>query len=207
MDRNPTLAFVGLAVAALSGCATLGELAALRRVDFSLAGTSGTALAGVPIEQVRTFDDLRATDLVRIGAAVANGDLPLEADLLVLAANPNDATQARLLQLAWTLFLDDRETVSGVLDREYVLPPGQPVTIPVRIRLDLLDFFDDNLEELADLALAVAGAGDPQRVTLEAVPSIETPLGPIRYPAPIRIEHEVGSQLGWVVSVGVATGE
>jgi hypothetical protein len=182
-----------LAGGTIAGCATLNEIAALRRVDFSLIGATGTTLAGVPIEQARSIDDLRATDVVRIGAALARGELPLESDLLVEAANPENGTQARLLQLDWTLFLEDEETVSGVLDRQFVLPPGNPVTIPVTVRLDLLDFFDGSTEELVDLALALAGAEEPQEVRLEAIPSIETPLGPMRYPSPIRIEHEVGS--------------
>jgi hypothetical protein len=194
-DMNRTKASLMAVVAgvALAGCATLSEIAALRRVDFSLSGTTGTTLAGVPIEQARSIDDLRTTDVVRIGAALARGELPLESDLLVEAANPADGVQARLLELDWTLFLEDEETVSGVLDREFVLPPGDPVTIPVRVRLDLLDFFDGSTEELVDLALALAGAEEPQEVRLEAIPSIQTPLGPMRYPSPIRIEHEVGS--------------
>jgi len=100
-----------------------------------------------------------------ISRRLPGAELPLEGDLLVNAANPADGTQARLVNLAWTLFLDDEETVSGLL------------------------------EELTDLALAAAGAGEPQRKRLEAVPSIQTPLGPMRYPSPIRIEYEVGSVL------------
>jgi hypothetical protein len=193
MNRTHVFLAAILAGTILSGCATLSEIGALRRVDFSLAGTTGTTLAGVPIEQAREIDDLRATDVVRIGAALARGELPLEGDVLVEAANPADGVQARLIQLDWTLFLEDEETVSGVLDREFVLPPGDPVTIPVRVRLDLLDFFDGSTEEMIDLALALAGAEEPQEVRLEAIPSIDTPLGPMRYPSPIRIEHEVGS--------------
>jgi hypothetical protein len=118
--------------------------------------------------------------------------MPLETVLQVRAANPEDNVQARLVGLDWTLFLDDRETIGGVLDQEYVLTPGEPVDVPVSVRLDLLDFVDGQLQEVVGLALAVAGAGEPQRVRLEATPSIQTRLGPIRYPEPIRIEHEVG---------------
>lgn len=94
--------------------------------------------------------------------------------------------------LDWTLFLDGRETVSGALDREFVLPPGEPVTVPVAVELDLLDFFDRQLEPLVDLAVSAVGAGEPRRVRLEATPSIRTRLGPIRYPEPISIEYRVG---------------
>jgi hypothetical protein len=181
---------VGLA---LTGCATLREVAALREVEFSLTGVSDGALAGVPITSMRSVEELGATDLLRVGAAIARKELPLEAVLLVDASNPADNAQARLVGLDWTLYLENRETVSGILDREYVLPPGEPVAVPVRVHLDLLEFFDGGLEEMVGLALALAGAGEPTSVRLDALPSIETPLGPIRYPRPVRIETEVGS--------------
>ena len=190
---NGTLVVLALSASVvLTGCATLRQVVALRHVDFSLEGTSGGTLAGIPIQSTRSLGDLRALDVVRIGAAVSKGELPLEGVSLVSAFNPVDNAQARLVGMDWTLFLDDRETVSGALDQEYVLPPGEPVTIPVRVRLDLLDFFDEQFEEVVALALAVAGAGEARRVRLEATPSIQTRWGPIRYPEPVRIEHEVG---------------
>lgn len=180
------------ALGILAGCATLQEVTALRSVDFSLAGTSGGTLAGVSIESARSVQDLGPLEMARIGGALSRGELPLQVVLLVQASNPPDNARARLVAMDWTLFLDDRRTVSGQLDREHVLPPGEPVRVPVQVELDLLEFFDDQLEAVAGLALAVAGAGEPQRVRLEATPSVQTPLGPIRYPTPIRIEGEVG---------------
>lgn len=178
--------------ASLAGCATLEEIAALRDVDFALAGASGGMLAGIPITSISSFTQLSAVQVARLGAALAGGTLPVEADLLVRASNPADNVQARLVSLDWTLFLDGQETVSGLLDREFLLRPGEPANIPVRVRLDLLDFFDRQLEQVVNVALALAGTGDPQRVRLEATPSIQTPIGPIRYPRPIPIEYDVG---------------
>jgi hypothetical protein len=192
IDRRTFLASVILS-GTLAGCAALEEIAALRSVEFSLAGTSGATLAGVPLDSVRSIDQLSSTQIARVGAALAQGRLPLEANLLVRAINPADNVQARLTRLDWTLFLDDQETINGVLDREFVLPPGEPATVPVQVRLDLLDFFaDGRLEQVVNLALALAGAeGARQRVRLQASPSIQTPVGPIRYPRPISIEYEV----------------
>lgn len=176
----------------VAGCATLQQVTALRKVAFSLAGTTGGTLAGVPIESTRSFQDLGVLDVARLTEALARGKLPFEATLLVRASNPADNVQARMVALDWTLFLDNRKTVSGVVDREYVLPPGKPVTVPVIVKLDLLQFFDRQLEPLVGLALAAAGAGQPHRIRLEATPSIQTPLGSIRYPEPITIAYEVG---------------
>lgn len=176
----------------LSGCATLRQVTALRSVAFSLQGASGGTLAGIPVESTRSYEDLDALDVARLAEALSRGELPLEATLLVRASNPADNVQARLVELDWTLFLDDRETVSGTVDREHVLPPGEPVTVPVAVELDLLDFFDRQLEPLVGLALAAAGQGEPRRVRLQATPTIRTRLGPIRYPEPISIDYEVG---------------
>jgi hypothetical protein len=193
IDRRTFLASLILC-GTLVGCAALQEIAALRSVEFSLAGTSGATLAGVPIDSVRSIDQLSSTQVARVAAALAQGRLPLEANLLVRALNPGDNVQARLTRLDWTLFLDDQETINGILDREFVLPPGEPATVPLQVRLDLLDFFDGRLEQVVNLALALAGAeGARQRVRLEASPSVQTPVGPIRYPRPISIEYEVGS--------------
>jgi hypothetical protein len=190
--RARTLFVAGILALATFGCATLKQMAALRRVDFSLAGARGSSLGGVSIDSVRSFSGLSALQVARLAALVARGELPLETDLQVVASNPADNAQARLVGMDWTLFLDDHETVSGSFSGDQTLPPGQPVTVPVHVRVDLMDAVGGQLGDLVDLALAVAGAGEPTRVRLEAIPSIETPLGPIRYPEPVRIERKVG---------------
>lgn len=176
----------------VSGCATLREVTALQRVNFTLAAVSGGTLAGVSIEDVRNTEAVSPLTMARFATALSRGELPLEAVLEVRADNPADNARARLVGLDWALFLDDRETVRGSLEEEHLLPPGDPVIVPVRVEVDLIDFFGDQLVEALDLALAVAGAGEPQRVRLDATPTVETPLGPIRYPEPVRIEYEAG---------------
>ncbi|MEJ2184463.1 MAG: hypothetical protein P8Z36_00830 [Gemmatimonadota bacterium] len=181
-----------LASISLASCATLREMAALRDVRFSLAGVSDGTLAGVPIRSANSFSDLSVLDAARVGAAFAGGHLPFDATLMVRADNPADNGRARLVALDWTLFLDGRKTVSGALDQEYVLPPGEPVNVPVHVQLDLLEFFDQQLQSVVNLALAAAGHGDPASIYLEATPSVRTPLGVVRYPEPVRIEYQVG---------------
>jgi hypothetical protein len=96
----------------------------------------------------------------------------------------------------WTLFLEDRETISGILDQNLVFPPGQTTTFPVTIEVDLVDFFDRNLRDLVELALSVSGqGGEPKNVSLRAIPTIDTPLGEMEYPRPITIvSRDLGTQ-------------
>jgi hypothetical protein len=181
------LAAVLLVLAA--GCASLQQIAALRQVDFSLAGVQNGRLAGVRLSGISSYRDLSATDLGRIALAVAQKDLPLEFQVDVRGDNPTDNNvTARMVSLAWSLVLNDKETISGVLDTTLLFPPGQPTVFPMRMRLNLLQFFDGPAQGLVDLAASLAGvSADPTRVAIRAVPTIETPLGRINYPTPITI--------------------
>ena len=176
-------------VGTTGGCATLQQFAALRQVEFAIDGVGAGRLAGIDLARVRSAGDLRATDAARLAAAVADEELPLEFTVNVLAENPaENQTTARMVRFAWTLLLDDRETIDGVVDREISLPPGDPQVIPLRMRLDLIEFFDGSAAELLNLALRFAGAdAETADVKLRALPTVETPLGPIEYPATITI--------------------
>jgi hypothetical protein len=178
-----------LSAALLAGCAALQQIAALRQVDFSLAGVQRGRLAGVELSRIANYRDLGAIEAGRIALALARKDLPLEFQLDVRAENPPDnRVTATMVRLAWTLLLDDKETIHGVIDTTYTLPPGQPVTLPFQMRLNLLEFFDGPVEDLVNLAAGLAGLNaDPTRITLRAVPTIDTPVGPISYPNPITI--------------------
>lgn len=180
---------------ALSGCATLQQMAALRNVDFALDRLSDVELAGIDLSQIRSFSDLGYADAARLTLAVTRNELPLAFQLHLLAENPaENTTTARLVQMDWTLLLQDRETLSGVFDGDVQLPPGQPIDVPIAMSLDLLEFFDGSAQDLLELALSLTGqGGSPKEVSLRATPTINTALGPMRYPRPITIaSREVG---------------
>jgi len=189
---------LAVGVLLLTGCATLQQMAALRQVDFDLDGVSGATLAGVSIDRARSLDDLSATDVARIVGAVAGGSMPLAFQLHLDALNPADNDiPARLLEMDWQLLIEDRETVSGRLDHEVILEPGLSQDIPLSVEVDLVDFFEGGAADMIDLALAVAG-GNPRSLALRASPTIQTSIGPIRYPQPITVvSREVGGPGGF----------
>lgn len=179
----------------IQGCQTLREISALRLVNFAIDSVTDARLAGVQIERLRTYEDLSRTDILRLSAALARQELPFQFRLNVAARNPEEnQVQARLVRMGWTLLLEDRETISGTLEENYVLPAGQTTTIPLTIELDLVDFFDRNLEDLVNLALSAAGGGgEATNVKLNARPTIDTPLGEMEYPRQITIvSRDVG---------------
>jgi len=184
-----------LAALALSGCATLQQIVALRDVDFEVDRLSNVRLAGVDLSRVRSYADLSLADVGRLTLAVQQRNLPMDFRLHLAATNPQyNSVDARLVRMDWTLLLQDRETLSGTFADETLLPRGQTTDVPIQISLDLLDFFQGSAQDLVNLALSLAGQGGaPTEVALRATPTVDTAIGPIRYPQPITIvSREVG---------------
>lgn len=183
-----------LSLLLVTACATLQQLTALQRVDFTLEGASDVRLAGIDFTRVRSFSDLSLADAAALAAAVQDGDLPLALQLDVQGLNPVDNNaDARLVEMDWTFFLEDRETVSGVLEREILFPRGEPTPVPVAVELNLVEFYEGNAQDLFELGLSLAGmGGEPKEVTVEVLPTVQTSLGPIRYPEPLRLSRMVG---------------
>lgn len=187
---------VGIILFAVTGCTSLREVANLRNVEFEIDRVSQATLAGVNVDDLKSYRDLRAADVARLSASLVDGELPLSFTLHLEATNPStNDVNARLTQMDWTLLLEDQETISGTFDREMVLSPGEPQDVPIDIELDLVQFFDDNLRGLVELASAVGGEGPPRNVKVKVQPTIRTPLGPIRYSSPVTVvSREVGNE-------------
>jgi hypothetical protein len=186
---------VVLVAAFTTGCATLQQIAALRQVDFAIDRVSEVRLAGIDLTAKRSYTALSLSEAATLASAVARNDLPLAFNLHLRALNPaENRVSARMIQMHWTLLLEDHETVSGVVQQEYVLPPGTAQDLPIAIELNLTEFFQRNARDLFELALNLAGQGGaPKNVTLRAVPTIQTAIGPIQYPQPITIvSREIG---------------
>ncbi|MEM1116948.1 MAG: hypothetical protein AAF845_06150 [Bacteroidota bacterium] len=193
MHRTPSFLVAALGVLLLvPGCTTLQQLAALQNVAFDLDRLSNGRVAGVDLDQLKG-GALGPVDLARLGAAATRGEVPLSFTLHVGADNPADNPTAQLVSLDWTLFLDDTETIAGVYNDDRAIPPGQSVDLPIAMELDLARFFGRNVEDLARLAGNLVGVeSQRQTIRLDAVPTVNTAVGPIQYPGVISIEFPVG---------------
>ncbi len=202
MLRNTSTRFfliIGLALG-LSSCSTLREIESamtnLSRCKFKLDSIANFSLAGIPLSNKASISDISIADGVVLAGNFAKGKLPAAFVLNVAAMNPNDGTggskrtSATLTSFAWTLILDNKTTITGNIDKPVTIPgTGQQVIIPLRMELDLLEFFkNDSYETLVNLALALGGVkGSPAKITLRARPTINTKFGPITYPGEIDI--------------------
>ncbi len=180
-----------LAVLGVPGCTALQELAALRSVTFAFAGVSDVRLAGIRIGAGSSYASLGAADVARLGAAVVSQEVPIEFLAHVDATNPPENTvSARMVDMDWTLFIEDRKTLAGKLGAPVAIAPGRTVDVPLAVRFDLLELGSGGARNLFDLALAIAGQGSIRKdLRLELLPTIETSLGPIRYPSPVVVHR------------------
>jgi len=184
----------------LSGCAALQQvqdaLANLRRLQFKLDSVTPGSLAGISLSQASDVRSLTIQDGLKLTAAFANKSLPLSWTLNVAAKNPNDGTggtpqRAAVLQsFAWTLKIDEKETISGDIANPLEIPgTGQTTIIPLQMSIDLYKFFGERgYKEVLNLALAVAGQkGSAARLTLVAVPTVSVAGIDLKYPGQISI--------------------
>jgi hypothetical protein len=176
---------------ALASCTAFQQLAALRTVTFAFSHVSDVRLAGIPIERVADFGSLGVADAARLAAAVAAKQVPLELVAHVAATNPAENTvAARLVDLDWTLFIEDRRSLGGGMGGAVSIEPGRTVDVPLTVSLDLVQLEGGGARDLFDMAVAIAGQGSVKKdLRLELRPTIETPLGPIRYPVPVTVRR------------------
>ena len=191
MNARRVLVIAMVAVVAIPGCATLQQIAALHTVRFDFAGVSDVRIAGIPIGERTSFRSLSVAHAARLAAAIATNEVPLELIAHVDATNPaENAVSARMVALDWTLFLDDRQTLAGGLASPVSIAPGATSDVPLAVRIDLVQLGNGGARDLFDLGLAIAGQGTLQKdLRLDLAPTIETPLGPMRYAVPVTVRR------------------
>jgi hypothetical protein len=199
--QHTNLIFAALiAFVHLSGCAALQQmqdaLANLRRLQFKLDSVAPGALAGVDLSKINEPANITLQDGLKLASAFSQKSLLLSWTLNVAAKNPNDGTggspqrTATLSSLAWTLKIDETETISGDISQPIDIPgTGQVAIIPLEMSLDLYTFFGERgYKEVLNLALAIAGKkGSAARLTLAAVPTISVAGKNLEYPGELNI--------------------
>jgi hypothetical protein len=201
MKRRGLAVVIALAgILALSSCATLTDMASviasLKKLQFKLSGVHDFKLLGVDLSGKARIGDFSATDGLKALQSYQSRKLPVEFVVDVVAVNPNDGTggsrrsASTLTGLECRLLIDGQPTVTGNIDKPFEIPgTGQETVVPLRLSLDLLEFFgNQRYEDLLGLALAIGGRNrTPARLALDAQPTVSTPLGPITYPNRITI--------------------
>lgn len=202
--KNRVKTFVALlsiaAMMTLASCATLTDMASvianLKQLQFKLSGVRDFRLLGVDIGGKAALSDFSAMDAYKAVQGYQSKKLPVEFVLDVLAINPNDGTggsrksTSTLTGLECRLLIDGKPTVTGNIDEPFEIPgTGQESVIPMRLSMDLFEFFSDRrYDDMMALALSLGGKNrSATKIVLDAQPTVSTPFGPITYPNRITI--------------------
>jgi hypothetical protein len=196
----------GIFILALAGllfmqsCETLDQLTRtlmnLRRLQFKIGGIHDFGLLGINLSGKSGLLDFSAAEGLKLVQGFRSKKLPVELTLDILVQNPNDGTGgstktvSTLTSLESRLHIDEKPTVYGNIDKPIEVPgTGQAATVPVRMSIDLYEFFgQQGYEEIIGLALDIGGKrGDVTRISLDAQPRVSTPYGEIIYPGRITI--------------------
>ena len=184
----------------IPSCAALDQvtraLMNLQRLQFKLGGIHDFGLLGVNFFGKSEWADFSVGEGLQLVQGFRSKRLPVELTLDILVQNPNDGsggstqTISTLTSLESRLLIDGKPTVYGNIDKPIEVPgTGQAATIPVRMSIDLYEFFgQEGFEEIIGLALGLGGRrGDLTRIALDAQPRVSTPFGEIVYPGRITI--------------------
>lgn len=200
MKTIQVLLLLTVSVFIFNSCSSLKQitqsLTNLERLQFKLDDVDNFRLSGISINNKKSVSDFSITDGLSLANNYRQKKLPAEFIINVAAKNPNDgsgkstATTATLTALDWKLYIDDKETIAGNIDKPIEIPgTGQSTIIPLKISLDLYKFFGEKgYDDLIQLAMAIGGVnGSASRLKIDARPTVSTPLGPISYPGRINI--------------------
>jgi len=177
-------------------CSIYQTITNLSRLQFKIGEVNSFRINDIEVSDKTTINDFSATDVLKLTSIFTQGKLPVSFILNVDAKNPNDGTggfartDATLKSFKWRLFIDNKETVTGDIDSPVTVPgTGEVTKIPLRVNIDLLQFFkDQGFEKVLNLALALGGKQDStSRITLLATPTVSTPIGNITYPGELKI--------------------
>ena len=185
-----------LLVFILASCSVYETFVNLTRLQFKLGKVSNFELNGINLSNKKAMSDFSPLEILNISGMFATGKFPVSFILNVDAKNPNDgtggykSTDATIQSFPWRLLIDDKETVTGNISQPISVPgTGEVTTIPIKIQMDLIEFFqNEGYQSLINLALTLGGEnGSTSKLTLYADPVVNTPLGNISYPGELKI--------------------
>jgi len=196
MIKKKIILFVGLMIF-LTSCSVFNSLMNLSKLKFKLGDVNNFRVGNILISNKTQLKDFSATDILKLTSQVVSGNFPVSFTVNVLALNPNKQSadnsginNISLKSFPWTLYINDKKTISGNISNPVNVPAIENATvIPLEMQLDMLEFFKgDGLNNLVNLALSLGGQnGSPSNIKIVAEPVLGTPIGDMSYPSPLTI--------------------
>ncbi len=174
----------------------ISEMTTFSKCDFRLYTVENLNLAGINIQEYKSYTDLNLLDIAKISSAMSKGTLPLTFTLNVQVKNLNPTTAA-LNKMEWILFIDDIEILNGVSEQRVEIPPNGGISnLPLQINADLMKVLtQESAEAISNFAFNLAGQGNqPTRLMLKIKPTVMVGNMPVTYPGYISVKNEFTSE-------------
>ena len=195
--KKKYLLVIALSIILISSCGVYNSLMNLSKLKFKLDSVNNFKVGNITISNKSKLSDFGTLDILNLTSQVVSGKFPVTFMVNILAQNPNSSSSTgsslsdiSLESFPWTLYINDKKTISGNISNPIQVPAIENVTvIPLEMSLDLLDFFqEDGLNNLVNLALSLGGKeGATTKIRLVAEPELGTSIGRLSYPNPITI--------------------
>ncbi len=193
MKRKSIL--VLLMLLGLGSCGILEEAAQVQRLSlctFDVNGVDQVKLAGIPLRDGMSYNDLNAIQLMSLTSAVMRRDLPLDFTLMVKVDNPNDKPAA-MSRMDYTIFVDGLEIISGAFNERYDVPAGGSAIVPMRLQLELFQAMSGETgDALVNLAFKLTGdESRPSELMFRVKPYINVGGRQLAYPGYLNVKHSL----------------
>jgi len=173
------------------GCSFLRGTRSPYPVEFTFDRISDVNVGGVTTVGKSSYADMSRTEVTTLTTALLGQNVPTTLVVHLRAKNPNGVL-ARLTQLDWTFYIEDRKVLSGRLGKVYDLEPAKPVEVLVPLTFNAYGVVQNNTQSLFELGLALAGvSGYTKAVRLDLSPTVDTDWGPVAYPDLVTVKRTV----------------
>ncbi|MEN8123169.1 MAG: LEA type 2 family protein [Bacteroidota bacterium] len=195
MKTKLFIGFLLVGILSFQSCDILQQMVTFTKCEFKMNSLTNTKLVGMDIQNKNSFSDLSFIDAAKVTTTLLSGDLPLTFNLNIDAKNPNTSTAA-MQKMDWIVYIDDIKITTGVMDQQVTIPPGATQNIPIAIKLNLKEVFNNKTKTaLLNFGFNLADAGNyPTRVKLDIKPTINVGGIPLQYPGYFTLKKDFGAQ-------------
>jgi len=185
----------------VTSCGSIREmtnaLMSMKDMQYKISSVGGMKISGIDVSGLNSISDVDPKQAVRLLEAYHSKNIKATFTVYLEAKNPNDGMAANtkpldltLKELPWTLLIDDRTVVSGIVNKEIPLAGGAvSQAIPIEVVMDVSKvLFENGYDEIMKTMLEIGGPnGSPARLKIKARPTVSSPYGIIKSPSEITI--------------------
>ena len=183
-----SLLIASLTAVILAGCAGASQLVSFAKCDFDFVNVDNVRVADINFSQKKKYSDFSIVDAAKLVKAFTNKAFNLDLTVNVKTKNPN-TRKAAIGGFDYILWIDDVKTLSGTMNQEFEIDPGQTITMPMNFTIDLLEVLKgESRDKILNFGCGLAtNNADASRVKLSLKPYFKNGTQISKFPTYITI--------------------